>query len=145
MRKLLLIASALTMATAMPLAAPAVAQITTDFQSRIDRLQNRIQTGVASGRLTRNEAERLRAQLRELRQLYRQFRSDGTITQAEANELQRRIDRLQERIQNQRRDDQRRDRDRYNDRDRDHRRHCPPGLEKKDPRCIPPGQAKKNH
>lgn len=119
--------------------APAIAQVTTDFESRIDRLQNRIQTGVQSGRLTRNEAERLRGQLRELRQLYRQFRSDGTITRAEANELQRRIDRLQQRIQNQRRDDQTRNRDRDNEYNRD----CPPGLAKKDPRCIPPGQAKK--
>jgi archaellum component FlaC len=136
MRKLLLIAGVLTIAAGTPVIAPAVAQVTTDFESRIDRLQNRIQTGVQSGRLTRNEAERLRGQLRELRQLYRQFARDG-ISRQEANELQRRIDRLQERIQNQRRDEQTRDRDRHDNRD------CPPGLAKKDPRCIPPGQAKK--
>ena len=139
MRKIMWPAGALPIAAGAPVTAPVAAQVTTDFESRIDRLQNRIQTGARSGRLTRNEAERLRGQLRDLRRLYRQFRSDRTITRAEANELRRRIDRLQQPIQNQRRDDQMRDRDR----DRDHRRHCPPGLEKKDPRCVPPGQAKK--
>ena len=134
MRKLMLAAAgSLTIAVG----APVMAQSVADFDTRIDRLQVRIQSGVESGRITRNEAQRLRGQLRDLRQLFREFRQDG-LTAAERNQLQRRIDRLQERIRNQRRDDQRRDRDRMDDRE-----FCPPGLAKKDPACIPPGQAKK--
>lgn len=153
MRKLTFLAAALLGCSAVP----ATAQYYGggDFGSRIDQLQARIQANVQSGRLTRGEAESLRGELRQLRQLERQFSRDG-LSAGERNELQRRIQSMQQRIRSERTDgdyrdrdrdgrydrDDRRDRedDRYDRDDRDGRRFCPPGLAKKNNGCLPPGQ-----
>lgn len=151
MRKLTFLAAALLGCAAVP----ATAQYYSGgggFQTRIEQLQARLQANVQSGRLTRGEAENLRAELRQLRQLERQFSQDGLST-VERNELQRRIQSLQQRIRAERSDGEYRDRDgdgrydrddrrdRDDDRyDRDGRRFCPPGLAKKNNGCLPPGQ-----
>lgn len=160
MRKLAFLAGALLASTAVPAAAQYYGG-GGNLQVRIEQLQARIQANVQSGRLTRGEAESLRAELRQLRQLERQFSQDG-LSVTERDELQRRIQSLQQRVQSERRDGDYRDRDRDGRYDRDDRRdrddrydrdddrdddrygrNCPPGLAKKNNGCLPPGQAKK--
>lgn len=120
----LIFAAALLAASA---AVPAAAQFNQSYgdygiRSRIERLQQRIQDSVASGRLTRGEAESLRSELRQLRQLERQYSQDG-LSPGERQELQRRIQSLQQRIGTERRDGEYRDRDGDGQYDRDDRRY----------------------
>jgi len=201
MQKLKLIAGALVMAAG----APAAAQIPStnyynggDYQYRIDQLDQRLESGIQSGRLTRYEAYSLRQELRSLRQLERQYRSSG-FSGYERAELDRRIASIRERVRIDLRDtdyrDQRYDdwvgdydsddrdredfdrgeyeRDDYDrddgDRDdyepddydndpRDDRGYdrrgdwdapdrweedCPPGLERRNNACLPPGQERR--
>ncbi len=49
--------------------------------------QERIQQGVRSGELTRHETARLREEQRDVRQLERAYKSDGTLTRAERVDL----------------------------------------------------------
>jgi hypothetical protein len=49
--------------------------------------RERIQQGVASGELTRRETARLRENQRDIRQLERAYKSDGTLTRAERADL----------------------------------------------------------
>ena len=59
---------------------------------RVDRLQARIDQGVRSGALTRNEATRLRGDLRALTGLeYRYQRSGGGLSGWERQDLDRRF------------------------------------------------------
>jgi hypothetical protein len=66
-------------------------------EMRIDQLQARLQAGVQSGAITRNEAVQLRAQLRQLSQIERQYSRNG-ITVAERQDLQLRIRNLRQQI-----------------------------------------------
>jgi len=105
----------LAAASALMAAAPGVAsaqawQSVNDRQAQIDR---RIDQGVRSGELTRAEAVRLRGQFREIAQLERHFRrTDGRFTAQERREIDRRLDRLSQRVYAQKHDRQ----------DHDHRR-----------------------
>jgi hypothetical protein len=73
-----------------------------------------LRRGVRSGRLTREEAHRLRELERANRAERRGYRSDGTLTRAERREI-RRDERLSDRqIRREIRDDDRRDRRRGN-------------------------------
>ncbi len=54
---------------------------------RQERQQVRIRQGVRSGELTRREAHRARESQRDIRQLERAYRSDGTLTRAERVDL----------------------------------------------------------
>jgi len=86
--------------------------------NRSDR--QRIQRGVRSGQITRDEARQIRERERQIRSERRGYRSDGTITREERREI-RRDERQQDRyIRSQRRDDDRRPR--WRDRDDDDRR-----------------------
>jgi hypothetical protein len=49
--------------------------------------RDRIQQGVRSGELTRRETGRLAEEQRDIRQLERGYKSDGTLTQAERRDL----------------------------------------------------------
>ena len=50
--------------------------------------RERIQQGVASGELTRRETVKVREDQRDIRQLERAYKSDGTLTGAERRDLQ---------------------------------------------------------
>ena len=128
MRKLILLAGALTIATATPV----LSQGTIDIGGQLESLQNSITSALQGGQISRAVAENLRSQLREIRRLERQL-SEGGLTQTEINQLTRRIEQLQMRIQQAI----------NTGGNNNNQNFCPPGLAKKTPPCIPPGQAKK--
>lgn len=72
--------------------------------------RTRIRRGVRSGRLTREEARRLRQQERANRAERRTYRSDGVLTREERRELRRDERRNDREIRREMRDDDRRDR-----------------------------------
>lgn len=92
-----------------------------DWNGRPDRQRSdrqRVQRGVRSGQITRDEARQIRERERQIRAERRGYRSDGTITREERREI-RRDEREQDRyIRSQRRDDDRRPRWGNNDNDR---------------------------
>jgi len=61
-----------------------------NLQSRIAQLDTRLQAGIQAGTITQSEARSLRQQVRSLRQLERQYSSNG-LTQAERQDLQQRL------------------------------------------------------
>ena len=127
MRKIILLASALTMATATPV----IGQTSPDtITSQLVSLQSSITLALQSGQITSTVAETLRSQLRQITQLQQQLNLDG-LTQIEITRLTRQIERLQQRVQQ------------AVNTGGNNQNFCPPGLAKKTPPCIPPGQAKK--
>ena len=103
------------------------------FDDQLRQLRSRIDQGVQSGRLTRNEAQALRAELYEINRREQQYDNDG-LSQRERDDLRSRIERLRRNLQNALRDGDYRGGDNWNGRD------CPPGLAKKNNGCLPPGQ-----
>jgi hypothetical protein len=99
MKKILLGMAAVS---ALAIGAPAAAQYAngnyqqqgygnnTGIEMRVDQLQARLQAGVQSGAVSRQEAVQLRAQLRQLNQLERQYSRDG-LSAGERQDLQLRI------------------------------------------------------
>jgi hypothetical protein len=93
MKKLL---AMITAATALATAMPAAAQWnrnygdTTGIHNRIAQLDARVQAGINSGAITRNEARRLRWQISELRRLERQYSYNG-LSRNERMDLSQRI------------------------------------------------------
>jgi hypothetical protein len=138
MRKIMMTLAAVS---ALAVAAPASAQYGGgNFTSRIDQLQANLQAGVQSGRITRNEAQPLRQQIRALSELERQFSRDG-LSRGERDQLQQRVQMLRQQIRTAERNGD--NRGRYNDdddREYGSRRDCPPGLARRDNGCVPPGQ-----
>lgn len=57
--------------------------------ARQDRQENRIRQGVRSGELTRRETRRVAETQRDMRQLERAYKSDGTLTRPERRDLHR--------------------------------------------------------
>ncbi len=99
MRKLLL---SMTAVGALALAAPAAAQWTNSdvnsgmgISNRIAQIDARISAGISSGEISRSEARSLRMELRQLRQLERQYSYNG-LTQAEREDLRERLRDLRE-------------------------------------------------
>lgn len=144
MRKILLSMAAVS---ALALGAPAVAQqgglyADTRIDLRIGELQNRIQAGVQAGSISRAEAQPLRMQLRELTRLERQY-SAGGLSRGERQDLQQRVQNLRQSI----RSAEMSGGGRWEDRDgrggQGYGRDCPPGLEKRNNGCLPPGQARR--
>ena len=86
----------------------------TPMGQRIERLNQRIEQGVARGAITRGEARRLRMELMGLVRLENRYRQGG-LNGWERQDLDRRFDQLRMQIREERRDDDRRDR-RYDDR-----------------------------
>ena len=93
------------------MAAPAAAQSWQSINQRQANLDARIDAGVRSGDLTRNEAMRLRAEFRDLARLEAHYRASYGLSPAERRDLDMRFDRLSARIRFERNDWQ--DRDRY--------------------------------
>jgi Skp family chaperone for outer membrane proteins len=107
MKKLLILSIA---GSALAMAAPAAAQYqnqgyanqgyanqgyanaggTVAIGNRIAQLDARLQAGIQSGAISRQEAQDLRLQLRQLRQLERQYSRNG-LTQQERQDLQQRL------------------------------------------------------
>jgi len=106
MRKFSFIAAALGVA-AIALPAAANAQQWQSINQRQANLSQRIDQGVRSGALNRNEAQRLRVQLRALTRLEADYRrSRPGLTQAERRDLDQRFNTLSRRIQAQKNDRQ---------------------------------------
>lgn len=170
MKKILLSAAALA---ALASATPASAQLGDIIQgeilrqaiggligdkssSRSGQLDTRIRQAYERGEISQQEANSLHSEYLQLRSLERDYRRNG-LNREERYDLQRRTQRLEERIQSARydrdddygrdgrwdRDDDRYGRDDRRDGDRYGRNVCPPGLAKKNNGCLPPGQAKK--
>jgi hypothetical protein len=109
-RVLLSVAAAAAVVVALPAAANAAPW--QSVNQRQANLEHRIERGVRTGDLTRPEASRLRAEFRDLERLeYRYRRTDGGLSSWERRDLDRRFDRLSQRIYAQRNDHQ--DRHRY--------------------------------
>ncbi len=106
MRKFSILAAALSVA-AIALPAAANAQPWQSINQRQANLSQRIDQGVRTGALNRNEAFRLRTQFRALAQLEADYRrSRPGLTVAERRDLDRRFNALSQRIKIQKRDRQ---------------------------------------
>jgi len=104
MKRLLLSAAAAAVTlTALPNIANA--QPWQSIDARQANLERRIDQGVRHGDLTRPEAMRLRGEFRDLARLERQYRRDG-LSPWERRDLDRRFDRLSNRIYAERHDNQ---------------------------------------
>jgi transposase InsO family protein len=75
---------------------------------REDRQHDRIAQGIRSGELTRQEAQRLMAEQRMIRQEERLYKSDGVVTPWERRDLQRDLDVASQHIYNETHDADRR-------------------------------------
>jgi hypothetical protein len=127
------------------------------IEPQLVELNSRIQTGYQRGEISQSAATGLQNELRTIAQRERAYRSGG-IDRAEHDDLQQRLWEVEGRIQqasysgnrNDRYDrDERYDRNGRNDRDGrwgandrqgQGRNGCPPGLERKNNGCQPPGQ-----
>ncbi|MCD2324088.1 hypothetical protein LQ953_08700 [Sphingomonas sp. IC-56] len=100
------IAAATVPATAMAAPAPGYAQAGwQNINARQARLESRINQGIRSGALNRNEATRLRNEFRALSRLEAQYRrSRPGLTLNERRDLDRRFDALSARIRVQKND-----------------------------------------
>jgi len=101
MKKFLVVAAAIG---ALAVAAPASAQSWQSINQRQANLDQRIDTGVRNGSLTRNEATRLRSEFRDLTQLEGRYRASNGLSLSERRDLDRRFDALSARIRIERRD-----------------------------------------
>lgn len=108
MKKILISVLAVSALTAA--AAPAMAAPWQSLNQRQANLDRRIDQGVRSGQLTRNEAYRLRAEFRQIAQLEYRYRRTNGLQGWERNDLDRRFDILSRKIRIERhdRDDRRR-------------------------------------
>ena len=100
---------AMTAVSALAIAAPAAAQwqrefeVRTDaefnqrFDARLDMIENRLDDGVDAGSIDRTEARNMRAQLRTLTRLQREYSYNG-LTQRERAELVRQLQTLRQEI-----------------------------------------------
>ena len=144
MKKLILTMAAVSAAA---IAAPAAAQYQRGYadvgvEARIDQLGARIDAGVRQGTISARQASSLRMQLADLQRLERRF-GRGGFSVSERAELQQRTRALRQQIRVAAGGGYGRDEDRWGQRDdRDGRdgRDCPPGLDKRDNGCVPPGQ-----
>ena len=105
-RVLLSIAAASAVLAALPAAANAAPWHSVN--ERQANLERRIDQGVRRGDLTRQEAARLRADFRDIARLERQYRRSDGLSPWERRDLDRRFDRLSNRIYAQRHDAQER-------------------------------------
>jgi len=104
-RVLLTLAAASAVLVSLPAAANAAPW--QSINHRQANLERRIEQGVRTGDLTRPEATRLRAEFRDLERLERNYRrSGGGLSAWERQDLDRRFDRLSNRIYAERHDRQ---------------------------------------
>lgn len=140
MNKILLTMAAVS---AVAIGAPATAQMGgaagIHAGAGTGQLSARIDAGVRQGTISRQEAMSLRAQLRTLTRLERQY-SVGGFSVQERTDLQQRTRTLRQQIRVADGGSYGRDDDRWGEDDRRGGRDCPPGLDKRDNGCVPPGQ-----
>lgn len=109
MKKILI--SILAVSALSAAALPAMAAPWQNINQRQANLDRRIDQGVRSGQLTRNEATRLRAEFRQIARLEIRYRRTNGLQGWERNDLDRRFDVLSRKIRFERHDrDDRRDR-----------------------------------
>lgn len=84
------------------------AQTTPGVDAREQNQRARIQSGVASGEVTRSEAARLRHEQRHIRRTERRAKADGTVTPRERRRLQHEQSRASRDIRRQKHDRQER-------------------------------------
>jgi hypothetical protein len=106
MKTFTLMIAGLGIATAT-IPAVAGAQSWQSINARQANLERRIDVGVRNGSLTRVEARNLRNEFRQLTRLEARYRQGG-LSIAERRDLDRRFDRLSQRIRYERRDRNRR-------------------------------------
>ena len=89
---------------------PAAAGGTHDpgVNARQENQTDRIVQGVASGELTHKEATELVEERRDIKQLERDYKSDGTLTQQERTDLHQQLDQAGEEIREEKHDAQQR-------------------------------------
>ena len=91
------------------LPAAASAQSWQSINSRQNRIETRINQGIRSGALNRNEAVRLRTEFRDLAGLENRYRrTGGGLSMGERRDLDRRFDALSQRVRVQKNDRQQR-------------------------------------
>lgn len=78
------------------------------MNERQENQAGRIVQGVASGELTRNEAGELREEHRDIKQLERDYKSDGTLTGEERKDLHQQLNQAVEEIREEKHDAQQR-------------------------------------
>ena len=93
-------------ASALAIAAPASAQAWQSINQRQANLDARIDAGVRSGDLTRQEAVRLRGEFNDLARLETRYRSSYGLSDSERRDLDNRFDRLSSQIRFERNDRQ---------------------------------------
>ena len=103
-RVLLAIAAASAVTAALP--SVASARPWHSINERQANLERRIEQGVRRGDLTRPEAARLRAEFRDIARLERRYRHTEGLSHWERRDLDRRFDRLSNRISAERHDHQ---------------------------------------
>lgn len=89
-------------------AAPASGPHDPAVNARQDNQTDRIVQGVASGQLTRKEATELVEERRDIKQLERDYKSDGTLTEQERRDLHQQLDQAGEEIREEKHDAQQR-------------------------------------
>lgn len=99
MKKILISIAAVS---AIAAAVPAVASAQ-PINQRQDQLERRIDIGLRNGSLTRSEAYRLRAELRETERLEHRYRRNG-LSNWERADLDRRFDRISAQVRYERHD-----------------------------------------
>ena len=104
-RQLLLIAAAIVLSFSTVVYADSINQRVRHAYERIDR-------GIHRGALTREEAHRLKRELRGIRDEEAQMLADGRLSHHERERLNRQLDRLERHISNLKHNDERRDYDR---------------------------------
>lgn len=68
------------------------------IQERVDNAQRRIERGISSGALTRQEGHRLRDEFRQIRRDERRALADGHMDRRERERLNQELDRLERHI-----------------------------------------------
>ena len=102
MKKILISVLAVSALTAA--AAPAMAAPWQNINQRQAQLDRRIDQGVRTGQLTRNEAYRLRSEFRQIARLEARYRQTGGLQGWERADLDRRFDVLSRKIRIERHD-----------------------------------------
>lgn len=97
--KTILAVAAAAMTATLAFAAPASAQPWQNINQRQAQLDHRIDMGVRTGRLTRNEARSLRAEFNQIARLEHVYRRSNGLSMAERRDLDRRFDRLSFQLQ----------------------------------------------
>jgi septal ring factor EnvC (AmiA/AmiB activator) len=110
--RLAVLAGAVLMALASPVT---FADRGGSISERVQHMERRIDQGIRSGSLTRNEAQRLRDELRGILHKERRMRDDGRLSGRERDVLHADLDRLDRHISREKHDDDRRG-DRRHDR-----------------------------